>query len=817
MGSSCESPSGANAGTIAKSAADANIESEEYQQYYEAVSTFLTTKVQWDNISVTLHELSRVLEKSRKDAEYVLLCQHGAAQVVLDLVHRLPDILNVLLADGMDSKNFSHLPATKKKGVAGSSSNRPSNASALGEGQSAIAVVSELKQNLMISVVTDSLKILAQIAKNQVCRIFFLLTDRISWLSGSVVSCLECLEALEFREMRRCSSHYKILLSGEDVGEKEEMKKGVAVAAPQNFANSTSPKGNMSNTETNIGSAEKNRRRSQWTSQPNKTIKSEHFHFLMLHLPQVFHLLMLHLKQGYSSSAKNSSLNSSSGPVVQEKPPSSKETTASETNGVVTRISPTDSLASSNANMSPLQSAMSKRREFDLNKHQLALFMLLSGMGDLIKSRFRCATLYSSKNLPYPFLQRASIFLESMVTAYTAPFGLESIVEPPSTVKDSTSADSTNQAEPVTTLLESNPSYENAEHALLNKNRDIMEVKKVLHRSDFFGAVNLLGALLLSPGARVEDPLSQSSLSMAIHLFKLFNAMTLVDLADLQQCLGGSEGPKMSELFHIVVFVFDYCCYRLFPKDSTNVELNALSWPNGQKECAVHPANAAGSCNSQNCFQEAEILHELIIFLGHFCLLHPKNQGMMQLLTYMRENEGGIFGMNESDRKHNAENSGTAEADHELKSIVNNNSNTSAPTLLTKLSSLPFEEYFLDDAKKKHILFPTLICCIFKNKANMDIFKKSTSPLYIMKYLEHMMSSKDRDERHFTNSNKTNNLTQKIPPKLWCKETDSEMVCVDSLCSTHYDATIRDKFASRFSANLWAEARAEFAQAAGVE
>lgn len=92
-----------------------------------------------------------------------------------------------------------------------------------------------------------------------------------------------------------------------------------------------------------------------------------------------------------------------------------------------------------------------------------------------------------------------------------------------------------------------------------------------------------------------------------------------------------------------------------------------------------------------------ELLNEVILLLGYFCYLHPKNQELM----------GRGHGRN---------------------------------NIISKLLCLPYN-YFMGSSIQKDILFPTLICMIFRNDHNYQILLKEMSGELIVEYLKNKSDS----------------------------------------------------------------------------
>jgi len=106
-------------------------------------------------------------------------------------------------------------------------------------------------------------------------------------------------------------------------------------------------------------------------------------------------------------------------------------------------------------------------------------------------------------------------------------------------------------------------------------------------------------SFLLSAGARDKSmKLPQTVVSLAVQAVRILNQIARFNLSTLQDALGAHSRP---ELYHLLVFIFEYC----------NARLHGVR--------ATQPPNP----------DETELLHETITLLGFYCLQRPNNQGIM--------------------------------------------------------------------------------------------------------------------------------------------------------------------------------------------
>jgi len=118
-----------------------------------------------------------------------------------------------------------------------------------------------------------------------------------------------------------------------------------------------------------------------------------------------------------------------------------------------------------------------------------------------------------------------------------------------------------------------------------------------------------------------------------------------------------------------------------------------------------------------------DLLDELILLIGYFCILNNDNQDLLSKGT--------------------------------------------CPTI-QKLSGVPF--HYFTDKRLKDVLFPTLFCAVYKNKRNLDILYKDINKDYLVKYLQNHiqlfpMDMNSGDESYQKNSNSPSEAGGKIDEK----------------------------------------------------
>lgn len=171
--------------------------------------------------------------------------------------------------------------------------------------------------------------------------------------------------------------------------------------------------------------------------------------------------------------------------------------------------------------------------------------------------------------------------------------------------------------------------------------------------TDLVGIVSLLYGMLLHSGApsrgdNAPPELSAPNLAITISGLRMLNHMAVLDLGMLQRTLG-EEGMSL-EFRHIASY---------------------LVWYSGHHLCE-------------------DLLHEVILCVGYFTVLHPDNQVILQ--------------------------------------------SGQSPTVLQQLCALPFQ--YFSDPRLTNVLFPTLIACCYNNQSNRQILEQELSCVLLANFIE---------------------------------------------------------------------------------
>ncbi|KAH9488551.1 hypothetical protein Btru_061807, partial [Bulinus truncatus] len=188
---------------------------------------------------------------------------------------------------------------------------------------------------------------------------------------------------------------------------------------------------------------------------------------------------------------------------------------------------------------------------------------------------------------------------------------------------------------------------------------DLTQLISTFEVTELVGIVSLLYGMLLHSGApsrsvdNLPRELAPQTVSIILAGLRMLNHMAVLDLQMLQSTLG-EEGLSL-EFRHIVSYLIWYCSH----------------------------------------VTSEELLHEVVLCVGYFTVLHPDNQVIIQ--------------------------------------------SGQPPTVLQQLCSLPFQ--YFSDPRLVAVLLPTLICCCYNNKSNRDILEQELSCALLANFIEVIIQS----------------------------------------------------------------------------
>lgn len=216
--------------------------------------------------------------------------------------------------------------------------------------------------------------------------------------------------------------------------------------------------------------------------------------------------------------------------------------------------------------------------------HVLSSYLLLCGLPVRVRELFRRAEAKGVKLFegasPLPLLLlRAMGLLGNLVTTYVTAEGAK------------TQAESTRP----------NGEGELAEERLVTSGI----VLDMLKHTELVGIVSVLVSILLSDGrptkAQLQNvaaaKLPQTVVSLCFQAIRILNNIARLDLPTLQDTLGVCG---RQELYHLLVYVIDYCTSKM-------------------------QGGKPDKSNEEN----SSLLHETIVLLGYFCLQREENQSIM--------------------------------------------------------------------------------------------------------------------------------------------------------------------------------------------
>ena len=190
----------------------------------------------------------------------------------------------------------------------------------------------------------------------------------------------------------------------------------------------------------------------------------------------------------------------------------------------------------------------------------------------------------------------------------------------------------------------------------------------------------VLSTIVLASGplrGKNKPELNDLALRITFLAFRILNNLACIDLDFIQKILGDTF---QTELFHIIGFLLSFI-------ESVNYDPTLI----------VYDSAIASNLK----IHIPDLLNEIILLIGYFCLENQSNQDMLHY--------------------HNGRN----------------------PTILQRLISLP-DQYFSDN-QNKQILFPTLICAVFENDTNREIFRREMTANVLVNYVEQGIEELKKD------------------------------------------------------------------------
>ncbi|BFZ01533.1 hypothetical protein BsWGS_04572 [Bradybaena similaris] len=219
--------------------------------------------------------------------------------------------------------------------------------------------------------------------------------------------------------------------------------------------------------------------------------------------------------------------------------------------------------------------------------------------------------------------------------------------------------------------------------------------------TELVGIVSLLYGMLLHSGApsrsvdSLPRELAPQPVSIILAGLRMLNHMAVLDLQMLQRTLG-EEGLSL-EFRHIASYLIWYCSY----------------------------------------FAAEELLHEVVLCVGYFSVLHSDNQVIIQ--------------------------------------------SGQPPTVLQQLCSLPFQ--YFSDPRLVAVLFPTLICCCYKNCSNRNILEQELNCTLLSNFIEEKQMEQHQSKLLPSSVKKSKNQDNKE-----VRDTENRMCFVLRFPADQWDA-----------------------------
>jgi hypothetical protein len=127
-------------------------------------------------------------------------------------------------------------------------------------------------------------------------------------------------------------------------------------------------------------------------------------------------------------------------------------------------------------------------------------------------------------------------------------------------------------------------------------------VSQVFRRTDLFGLIGALGAILFPEKGKAEGEQTrfpQTMVSLAVQAVRILNNVAAIHRDTFQDVLAA----RQQEFYHLMVCLIDYC--------------------------VAHQSKPGGEAGHGQCQDESELLHETVSLLGNYCLLRKEHQAVM--------------------------------------------------------------------------------------------------------------------------------------------------------------------------------------------
>ncbi|ORX86356.1 hypothetical protein BCR32DRAFT_265046 [Anaeromyces robustus] len=222
----------------------------------------------------------------------------------------------------------------------------------------------------------------------------------------------------------------------------------------------------------------------------------------------------------------------------------------------------------------------------------------------------------------------------------------------------------------------------------------------------------MMDSLLLYKGCShsVTSKLSNKMLEISLNVLKTLNNITALNSNSIKTLL--NIEIMQNQLFHFVSFWLDYWFMWVYPALTEENEFNLTTIKNENED--------KNSINFKTGSLLTQILHELILTIGYFCLYSKETKNILRL--------------------------------------------GQRPVILQKLINLPLQ-YFIHPHYYE-ILFPTLIISCYNEPNNLRVLQDNFSNDYLTQYLENELNNISNitniNNNKNNNNNNFNNLTIEI-------------------------------------------------------
>jgi hypothetical protein len=285
--------------------------------------------------------------------------------------------------------------------------------------------------------------------------------------------------------------------------------------------------------------------------------------------------------------------------------------------------------------------------------------------------------------------------------------------------------------------------------------------QEIENDNDYFNNINseiindfiiMMDSILLYKGCghSINTKLSNKMLEISLNVLKTLNNISAINSESIMTLL--NMEIMQNQLFHFISFWLDYWFMWVYPTFTEEKELENSENENNNSNSHTDTKSVTYATASIL----TEILHELLLTIGFFCLFSKESKSILRL--------------------------------------------GQRPVILQKLINLPLQYYI--HPQYYEILFPTLIISCYNEPNNQRVLQDNFSSNYLVKYLKDELQQYQSSNTSTPSLNESSELNQSISNSTSSSEYNKN--------NSNYDN--RFKLINRFPITEWENAITYFSK-----